>query len=61
MQVVYQMNIDRSNKLYDFEPGRLDFSELNAGAAPSLSNRYYSVIDSDPACGRLRPLPLVRS
>lgn len=38
--IVYQVNIDRDNSLFDFDPARLDYSSINSAAAASLTNRY---------------------
>ncbi len=45
-QEVFQINIDRDNKLFDFDPAGLDFSDVNPAVAVSVSNRYVSG-DSD--------------
>lgn len=57
MEKVYQMNIDRNNKLFDFQPERMDFSEITPAAAPSATNRYYSTLDSNPATGDIDLFP----
>lgn len=40
---IYEINIDRENKFFDFDPARLNFSDINPGATRSLTNRYVSL------------------
>ncbi len=42
LPVEFQINLDRDNKLYDFDPARFDLSKINASATITLSNRYIS-------------------
>lgn len=39
---VYQINVDRPEKLYDFDPARLDYSDISSDTAVSATNRYVS-------------------
>ncbi len=40
--VVYHINTDRDNKMYDMEPARLDLGSIDAAASLSATNRYES-------------------
>lgn len=41
-EIFYQINIDRDNKLYVFDPERLDLSTINAASPSGQNNRYLS-------------------
>jgi hypothetical protein len=40
--VVYQINVDRPEKIHPFDPARLDYSDISSAAAVSATNRYLS-------------------
>lgn len=41
-EIVFQINIDRDNSFYEFEPTRLDLSTIDAGSSVGENNRYES-------------------
>ncbi|KAA1257753.1 Type II secretion system protein G precursor [Rubripirellula obstinata] len=43
----FQINIERPNALHEFAPDRLNYSEIDASAAVTGTNRYLSTDDSD--------------
>lgn len=51
--VVFQVNLDRDNRLFDFDNSKMNLSKVDSAATISLTNRYESLEDNDlfPAYG----------